>query len=240
MFLFIFYFHSWISIHFLFDNLLNQIDYLSANEVFISILHIRIILCKYIGIYSPKISKYLSSYENLHFRRRVSNWYEILFYFILTLKFHILNNSCKEISKFRREVLGQGEPLSSNSLPKSPRLNIGNFKNTLNEYHFFVPTFCFCLTSYLYFCVLPICLPACLSPSSSSSSFTTGRGLLQGGLAFIGLGILQNGGLPLPFSSASNSKYQIKGDSSIMSQKSHGTSSMPVQSNLRLIHIHFS
>ena len=74
---------------------------------------------------------------------------------ILNLKFHILNNSCKEISKFRREVLGQR--VTTNSLPKSPRLNIGNFKNTLNEYHICFTFFYFYLYFYLYVLHLYVC-----------------------------------------------------------------------------------
>lgn len=68
-------------------------------------------------------------------------------------------------------------------------------------------------------------------PSSGAPKINVGRGLLQGGLAFISLAILENGGVPNPF--AESNGYPIKGENSIMSGKAHGTTEISVQSNLR-------
>ena len=68
-------------------------------------------------------------------------------------------------------------------------------------------------------------------PNSGGRKINVGRGLLQGGLAFVGLALTENGGIPNPF--ASSKGYPIRGDKSIMSQKSHGSTDSAVQSNLR-------
>ena len=66
---------------------------------------------------------------------------------------------------------------------------------------------------------------------SGGPKINVGRGLLQGGFAFIGLALLGNGGIPNPF--ASSNGYPIRGDGSIMSKKSHGSTDAPVQAKLR-------
>lgn len=68
-------------------------------------------------------------------------------------------------------------------------------------------------------------------PSSGMPKINVGRGLLQGGLAFLGLAVLENGGIPNPF--AESNGYPIKGDNSIMRGKAHGTTEFAVQNNLR-------
>jgi peptide methionine sulfoxide reductase MsrB len=68
-------------------------------------------------------------------------------------------------------------------------------------------------------------------PSSGIPKLNVGRGLLQGGVAFIALAVLENGGVPNPF--AESNGYPIKGDNSIMRGKAHGTTDSSVQANLR-------
>jgi len=68
-----------------------------------------------------------------------------------------------------------------------------------------------------------------VAPSSPRASIA--KGLQFGGLAFLGLAVLQNGGLPSPL--AAKGLYPLEGDESLMKAKAHGTTDQPVQKSLR-------